>query len=168
MVDESLQRGAWIASTKKHLDRHQCTPEVYEFRATEIAGKAGNLLALFQADQKERITPQALDAYFTSAKIRPAERDFILDKLQKDERIEICRTTRGKLEGIDIYTFSRDQVLKSTSRIFDASDPTLREQASIIALETVCQLPHTQSEIVSNLADAGFEDEDAVSADRSK
>jgi hypothetical protein len=61
MNDDGLRKGAWIASTKKHLDRHQCTPEVCQFPATDIAGKAANLLALLQTDEKERVQPDALD-----------------------------------------------------------------------------------------------------------
>ncbi len=68
---DPLKRGAWIASTKKHLDLHQCTAEVYEFSATDIAGKSANLLALLQADAQERVKAGALNSYFVAAKVRP-------------------------------------------------------------------------------------------------
>jgi hypothetical protein len=62
-MKDPLKKGAWIASTKKHLDRHQCTPEVYEFIDTDIAGKAANLLALLQADSQERVKPAVLGCH---------------------------------------------------------------------------------------------------------
>ena len=69
-MDDPILKGAWIASTKKHIDRLQFSPEVSRFGATEISGKAGNLLALLCSDQKETVTPEALENYLISAKIK--------------------------------------------------------------------------------------------------
>lgn len=160
-MNDPVKKGAWIASTKKHLDRHQCTPEVHQFPATDVAGKAANLLSLLQADSQERVTAAALNTYFVAAKIRPAEQEHILQKLQADGRLEICRTSAGVLEGVDVYTFSREQVLRSAARIFDGSNPTAREIASIDGLEFIVALPRAESELVARLAATGFRDEDA-------
>jgi hypothetical protein len=160
-MNDPVKKGAWIASTKKHLDRHQCTPEVYQFPATDVAGKAANLLSLLQADSQERVTAAALNTYFVTAKIRPAEQEFILQKLQADGRLEICRTSAGVLEGVDVYTFSREQVLRSAARIFDGSNPTAREIGSIDGLEFILALPRSESELVVHLTAEGFRDDDA-------
>jgi len=160
-MKDPIRKGAWIASTKKHLDRLQYSPEVSEFAATEIAGKAANLLALMQADERDRVSPEALNAYCVSAKIRPAERPTVLKKLQDDQRIEVLKKGE-KIEAIDVYTFSKEEVLKSAARIFDASDPTPRDVANIEGLEHVCLLPRAESELVDHLTKAGFKDRDAV------
>lgn len=161
MIDDPIRKGAWVASSKKHLDRLQYSPEVSEFAATEIAGKAANLLALMQTDAAECVSPEVLNAYCISAKIRPAERYTILRKLEDDGRIEV-RKVGEKIEGVDVYTFSREDVLRSAARIFDASDPSARDVANIEALEHVCLLPRTESELAAHLSDSGFKESDAV------
>ncbi|MGH7407031.1 MAG: hypothetical protein ACREKF_03375, partial [Candidatus Methylomirabilales bacterium] len=52
--------------------------------------------------------------------------------------------------------------LSSAARIFDACDPTPRDVANIEALEHVCLLPRTESELVAHLAQTGFEERDAA------
>jgi len=65
------------------------------------------------------------------------------------------------LEGVDVYTFSREQVLRSAARIFDGSNPTAREIGSIDGLEFIVALPRAESELIAHLTDSGFRDEDA-------
>lgn len=159
-MKDPIRKGAWIASTKKHLDRLQYSPEVAEFPATEIAGKAANLLALLQADEAERLSVESLKAYFIAAKIRAGERETVLRKLHEEERIEVLKAG-DRIEGVEVYTFSREEVLNTAARIFDGADPTPREVASIEALEHVCNLPRTESELMDHLTSGGFEEEDA-------
>jgi hypothetical protein len=160
-MDDPIRKGAWIASTKKHLDRLQYSAEVAEFSATEVAGKASHLLASLQADSAETIFPERLKAYSVTAKIRQTELNTILSKLEADGRIEVKRNRKGDVTGVDVYTFAKEDVLRSGARIFDSSDPTLRELASIDALEHVCYLPRTESELMEYLCNIGFEEEDA-------
>ena len=160
-MNDQIRKGAWIASTKRHLDRMQYSPETAQFRATEIAGKSVSLLSLMQADQAERITPQALNAYCIAAKIRPMERDVVLEKLAGDGQIEVLRSDK-EVVGVDVFVFSREDVLRSASRIFDGASPSANEVANIDALERVCLLPRTKSELVEYLTGAGFEEPDAL------
>jgi hypothetical protein len=145
-MNDEIRKGAWISSTKKHLDRLQYSPEVAQFAATEISGKAANLLALLQSNEKERVSAAALTTYFVSAGIRLGERETVLKRLEEEERIEV-RATGGKLEGVDVYTFAREEVLRAASRIFDKADPTVNEVAAIEALEQTCLLPRFESEL---------------------
>jgi hypothetical protein len=162
---DELRRGTWMVNTSKHLNTVRAdSEELIYFEATEQAGKAGNLLARMAADDSETLTRPKVIEYARAANVRITEVDRCLRLLKTEDKVDFTTDSADEITNVEVYSFSTNDALLTTARLFDRLDPSDIEQGSIETLERTFYLPQTPDEMLETLTGAGLRDRDATLA----
>ncbi|MEZ9501144.1 hypothetical protein AB4154_00670 [Vibrio sp. 10N.286.51.B11] len=131
---EKKTQGAWLVHHAEKLKT--VTNADNEYEQINFAGKCGILLSSLSSDSQEQLDETRVNALSRAANINVrTELPAFLDEL---ERQRIISKGTG---AIEVLGMGASSVLEHTSRIFDESEPTKKEVASLELSEDCSQQP---------------------------
>lgn len=159
---DELRRGTWLLHTAKHLTAVDSgSDELSYFEASYEAGKAGGLLARMAADTTEVINSDRLRAFAKAAKVRKTEIGRCLRLLKRQGKVDFTVDADDEPVDVEVYSFSSQDAIETTARIFDAGEASAEERGSLLTLESTFYWPQTEPEMLEVLHDAGCADKSA-------
>ena len=159
---DDITKGTWLINTYKHfVGLRQDAPELSHFEATEGAGKSGALLARLSADQSEIIPADKVKAFARQSNIRGGELPACLRNLRKQDKIDYTGDPYDAISDVEVYCFSTQDALSTTSAVYNALAPTTYENASLISLGETFLLPRSDQELLETLTSQGLSEEQA-------
>jgi len=160
---KELTKGTWIINSIKHLMGVKInSPELSFFDATEMAGKSGMLLSRLVADEQEIIPSAKVKAFSRESGITRGEILSCLNYLKKNGKIDFTVDSSGNPKDVEVYCFSTQDALLTTSKLYNDLEPSDHEQASLISLDRTFRLPYSESELISTITSKGFSENIAV------
>lgn len=162
-MDDNVTKGAWIINSGKHLIKVQSnTSELELLGATEMAAKAGALLARLVADKTEVINSKKVRVFAREAGLSRGDIPYCLTQLKKAQKVDYTINDDGEPAEVEVYCFSVRDCLDTTARILDASNPSEFDLANIVSLDYTFQLPREEGELITRLTDEGLDEERAL------
>ena len=161
-MDEVI-KGTWlINSYKPLLGIRSDAPELSYFEATAIAGKAGMLLARLTADESEIVPADKVKAFARQSGISRGELPTCLRYIRKQGKIDFIEGPPEEVPDVEVYCFSTQDALATTSKIYDTLDISECEEASLVSLGETFLLPRSDHELLDALTSEGFSEDDAI------
>lgn len=155
---DELTKGTWIINSQKLL--HSIGGDVadkYELDATDVSGKAGALLSRLAADREEVVPMAKVAAFAQSIGIGK-------NQIKIDPYLKILKEA-GKIDigtsGVEVYCFSSEDAVRTTSAIFDKQNPGDCEHANLLSLDATFHLPYEKNDLVNTLTMQGVKEETA-------
>ena len=157
---DELTKGTWIINSIKQIKRIRSdAPELSYFEATEIAGKAGTLLSRLVADEQEIVSASKVKAFARASGITAAEQRAVLNYLKDMGKVDFSTGSDGKPGDVEVYSFSTQDALRTTSSLYEHIGPSEHEEASLVSLEATFQLPRFESELIEAITNRGLSEE---------
>lgn len=160
---DDLTKGTWIVNSIKHLlSIRTNTPELSYFDVTELAGKAGMLLARLVGDEQETIRAAKVKVFARESGITLGETLPCLNHLKRLGKIDFTTDASGIPKDVEVYCFSAQDALLTTSKLYEDLNPSDHEQASLVSLDSTFHFPRYQSEITDDITSEGFSEKIAA------
>lgn len=154
---DDLTKGTWIVNSSKHLlNLRTNTLELSYFEATELSGKAGMLLARLVADEQEIVPASKVRAFARESGITRGEILTCLNELRQVGKVDFAVDESNVPEDVEVYSFSLQDALSTTSGIYDRLKPSDYEQASLVSLDSTFHVPCFRSELMEGITSEGF------------
>ena len=151
---DELTKGSWIINTVKHIAGVRTdTIELNDLAITERAGKSGILLGKLLVDKQEIISGQTLNAFARTLGISPDAVRTYADILKKFGQVDYKLDKFDNVSELEIYCFSSENAIETTSKIFDYYEPTEVELGNIESLQKTFDLPMKEDELIDYLID---------------
>jgi hypothetical protein len=143
------RQGAWIVNISKHLINFPPnTIGLSYFENLFFAGKCGSLLIKVSADETEQLTLTKVKAHAQVSGITGPELKVCLETL----RAFGCLGWNQSENIYEVYAFSKDRVLDTTSSIFEGSVEVTELEKTLPFLLEFCLLrPRLESEAMEFL-----------------
>ena len=140
---DSKTQGAWLIH---HANKLQ-TVSTQAFENIGIAGKAGMLLSALSSSEQFVLERSRVDILAKEANINRLEQDSLLNMLEAHQLISISKS------GIEILGLTTSATLEHTSKIFENSNPSNSELASILLSEKISEAPYSRNDILLEISD---------------
>ena len=140
-------KGAWIVhhGRKIALDMHGAG----EFPAIDEAAKAANLLTKLGETNQVTLTKEEVKAIAAASGLNPRyETDALLEKLQKKRLIDQSE------KEVSVLGVTTRAALRHAVDLFEAADPSLREEASIELAEITSVAPTLRNDAEELVGDS--------------
>lgn len=156
---DKIEKGTWLINSTKHLiDAKSTTLELNCFEATEQSGKAGILLGRLVADKQEIVKGEALKIFSRQSGITPGEITTYVNYLKKLGQVDYSTDNLGKIKELEVYCYSMEDAIKTSSDLFDQLNPDDQEKANLLSLQTTYELPRTKNELIEDLSCKGVQE----------
>lgn len=160
---DDLTKGTWIINSLKQINRIRTdAPELEYFEATQLSGKAGNLLSRLVADEEEIVPAPKVKAFARESGISKWELIATLSHLRDLGKTDFSVDKSGELQGVEVYSFSIQDAIHTTRNLYERLNPSEHEEASLLSLHSTFHIPQFQSELVDQLTTSGFSEKTAI------
>lgn len=137
-------KGAWLIHNTNKL---QCLTNQNGYQNTFLAGKAGILLSALSSEEQIRIDRSRVAALAAASSINLLELPSLLQILEKRQLID------SGSDEISVLGSTTSATLGHTADIFDSSEPSSGECASLELAEMASQFPVTRGHAAEKLSD---------------
>ncbi|ERK28420.1 hypothetical protein [Clostridium intestinale] len=149
---DKITKGTWIINSTKHLlDTKKTTLELNSFESTEEAGKTGILLGRLVADNQEIVSGEKLRVFARQSGISSPEMSMYAKRLKHVGMVDYQEDAMGKISELEVYCFSMQDAINVTTNLFEESQPSECEEASIISLQSTYELPRSKRELMEEI-----------------
>ena len=142
-MDKNI-KGAWLIHNTNKL---QAITNQNGYQNTFLAGKAGILLSALSSEEQIRIDRKRVEALAAASSINMLELPSLLTILENRQLIDSGR------DQISVLGSTTSATLGHTADIFDSSEPSCCEIASLELAEMASQFPVTNSLAAEKLSD---------------
>lgn len=157
---DKLTKGTWLINSTKHLTNTKITTiELNNFEATEQSGKAGILLGRLVADKQEIIKGDVLKVFARQSGIASDSLNTYANYLKKLGKVDYKLDDMGRINELEIYCFSMNDAIETTSDLFEELKPDCNEKAGILTLQSTFELPKSHEELIEELSNEGYKEE---------
>lgn len=161
-IMDNITKGTWIINSVKHLvDAKTNTLELNSLEATEQAGKAGILLARLASDNQEIVSRDKLSIFARQSGLTSGEIPTYANYLKGQGKVDFSKDNLGRIKELEVYCFSMEDAIETTTNIFESLQPKETEEASIIGLQSTFELPRTKDEFINEITCKGIEENTA-------
>lgn len=145
---DSINKGAWVINTTKHLNGFKNNShELDNFESTSFAGKASILLSKLTVESQEIIDGNKVKVFARDSYISPENTVSYLKALKNEGMVDYSVDAFDRPKEVEIYCFSNSTAIKTATKIFDERVDNEIENANIDLLESTYSMPMDVEEI---------------------